>query len=278
MTCKEIWQKSKNDYQLNDDTIKYMFKYYLKLDENAINDDISISDKKTNSYLKKAKALEKGMPIQYVVGNVDFYGHNFNVKPGVLIPRPETEQLVYYTLKYINQYFKDRPSVIDVGTGSGAIGLSLKKEIPNLKVTMTDISPSALRISRNNAKWLGEDVMIYKSDMLEKVIEKKEKYDVLISNPPYLTEDEEIMDIVKNNEPSIALYGGEKGLKYYEILLSSAKLIIKERALIAFEIGANQASDIIELANNHFNGSPYEIRKDLAGRDRMFFLFYNLID
>jgi release factor glutamine methyltransferase len=114
--------------------------------------------------------------------------------------------------------------------------------------------------------------------MLEEVINRNEKYDILISNPPYLTKNEEIMDIVKNNEPSLALYGGDDGLKYYKIILANAKKILNDHAIIAFEIGASQASDIIKIAHEYFNDSPYEIKKDLEGRDRMFFLFYNLYD
>jgi release factor glutamine methyltransferase len=114
--------------------------------------------------------------------------------------------------------------------------------------------------------------------MLEEIIKKGQKYDILISNPPYIAENEIIMDIVKNNEPNIALYGGENGLKYYKEILSKAKQIIKDRALIAFEIGASQGPDIISIAKQYFKDSPYEIKKDLTGRDRMFFLFYNLFD
>jgi release factor glutamine methyltransferase len=185
---------------------------------------------------------------------------------------------VYNTLSYIKQYFSDNISIIDIGTGSGIIGITLKKEKPDLNVTMTDISEIALSVAKSNAKQLDVDVEIYKSDMLEKVVKRNQKYDVLISNPPYIADDEIIMDIVKNNEPEIALYSGEKGLKYYEVLLSKAKLNIKERALIAFEIGASQGSDIVSLAKQYFKDSPYEIKKDLTGRDRMFFLFYNLFD
>jgi release factor glutamine methyltransferase len=278
MTYQQLVAKSKEEYNLDDKTIDYLVKYNLNIDESKQRLNININDKKVNSFFKKIGKLKTGLPIQYIIGTVDFYGYLFKIKPGVLIPRFETEQLVYNTLSYIKKYFGDNISIIDIGTGSGVIGITLKKEKPDLNVTMTDISEIALNVAKGNAKQLDVDVEIYKSDMLEEVTKRNQKYDVLISNPPYIADDEIIMDIVKNNEPPIALYGGKKGLKYYEELLSKAKLIIKERALIAFEIGASQGPDIVSLAKQYFKDSPYEIKKDLTGHDRMFFLFYNLFD
>ena len=278
MTYLELWKRSKEEFKLDDKVIAYMFKYYLELDENDKINNLLIDEKKLVSYLVKLGDLKKGVPIQYVVGNIDFYGYNFNVKPGVLIPRFETEELVYYTKKYINKYFEEDVSLIDVGTGSGAIGITLKKEMPNLTVSLSDISAKALDIAAINAKKLKTDVKIYKSNMLEVIIDKGLRYDVLISNPPYLIPNGEIMDIVRDNEPSLALYGGEDGLKYYEILLKDAKKILKKKGLVAFEIGSSQGKSIIEISGKYFPNSPYEIKKDLEGRDRMFFLFYNLVD
>lgn len=272
----DLIKKIKKEYQIDEKTINYMFKYYLKLDPFYNNENID--NKIIEKLLKKIQELKRGLPIQYVVGNVDFYGYNFVVDKRVLIPRFETEELVYYTKKYIDKYFKDNLSILDVGTGSGVIGITLKKEIPSSNVTLIDISNDALSVSSINADNLNVKVNIYKSDMLTEVIKRKEKYDVLISNPPYISEEENIMDIVKENEPSIALYGGKGGLKYYRMLLSGAKDILKEKALIAFEIGAKQSEDIVQLANEYFKGFRYEIKKDLEGRDRMFFIFYNLND
>jgi release factor glutamine methyltransferase len=278
MTYQELWKKSKNELKLDSKTIEYMFKYYLNLDESDKIKNRLLSDNIVNSYMLKIKELESGVPIQYVVGNVNFYGYQFHINKDVLIPRFETEELVYYTKEYILKYFNNDPSLIDIGTGSGVIGITLKKEITFLDVTLTDISINALDVAKKNAKELDVDVKIFESDMLKNVIHNKKKFDILISNPPYLSPHEEIMKSVKKYEPNIALYGGEDGLKYYEILLKDAKKILKDRALIAFEIGYNQGNDIIKIAQKYFKDVPYEIKKDLEGRNRIFFIFYNLYD
>lgn len=275
MTYKNLFNRIKEKYYLSDNKITYLLKYYLNASHH---EEINISDEEMTLLFAKAKEISEGIPIQYVVGNTDFYGYTFNIEPGVLIPRFETEGLVEQTIKYIHKYFDNQASLIDVGTGSGIIGITIKKKIPQMDVTLVDISEKSLEVAKENTLKLGVDVDIYKSDMLNEVIVNEKKYDVLISNPPYLTPTEEIMEMVKEYEPAIALYGGDDGLKYYEQMLSKAQTVLKERALIAFEIGANQANDVLKIANEYFSDCPCVIKKDLTGRDRMFFLFKNLID
>lgn len=278
MTYKELLKVSKEKYKLEPKTIDYLLNNYFNLEEIDKINNIEINQEKLKSYEEKVSLIKRDLPIQYVLGNVDFYGYNFHVKEGVLIPRFETEELVDNTKEYILKYFSDDISIIDIGTGSGAIGLSLKKELPNSSVTLTDISGIALEVAEYNAKELDLLVDIYKSDMLKEVIKSEKKFDIIISNPPYLRKDEEIMDIVKQNEPSIALYGGVDGLKYYEEILKDAKKILKDRALLAFEIGSNQREELIKLIHKYFNGSNYIFKCDLQGRDRMLFIFYNIND
>ncbi|MBQ9011874.1 MAG: peptide chain release factor N(5)-glutamine methyltransferase [Bacilli bacterium] len=164
-------------------------------------------------YLEKDKLeeglqkLKQGLPVQYIVGNVNFYGNTIKVNPNVLIPRFETELLVQKTINYINKYFQN-PKIIDLGTGSGAIAITLKKEL-NCKVDAVDISEKALETAKENAKINNTNINFFKSDMLENVTEK---YDVIISNQPYIAYDENIEDIVKNNEPAIALFAENEGL------------------------------------------------------------------
>lgn len=146
------------------------------------------------------KRLNNGEPVQYIVGDVDFYGNILKVDKRVLIPRPETEELVEKTLKIINNEFNNNISIIDLGTGSGCIPITLKKQLPQSDVSAVDISLDALEVARENALLNKVDINFIHSDMLNSV---KGKFDIIISNPPYIRYDEEIMDIVKNNEPHI---------------------------------------------------------------------------
>lgn len=212
--------------------------------------------------------LNNGEAVQYIVGNVDFYGLTFNVNKNVLIPRFETEELVSETIKYINKYFKGCVNILDIGTGSGCIAITLNKKI-DCNVDAVDISTSALEVARKNNLLNNCNVNFFESDIFSNV---SKKYDVLISNPPYIRCDEEIMDVVKNNEPSIALYGGDDGLYFYDKILSSVSNYLNEKSIIAFEIGALQASSITLLANKYFSGSKVIVKKDLSGLDRFIFI------
>lgn len=174
--------------------------------------------------------LDSGEPVQYIVGNVDFYGYNFLVNKNVLIPRFETEQLVEKTINYINKIFNKKVDIADIGTGSGCIAITLKKEL-NCNVTAVDISNNALSVARSNANKNDCLIEFLEGDMLKPL---HKKYDCLISNPPYIRYDEEIMDIVKNNEPHIALYADNDGLYYYEEILKNANKYLNNKYLIAF--------------------------------------------
>ncbi len=222
-------------------------------------------------YLEKIQKLKENKPIQYVLGNVNFYGNSFFVDENVLIPRFETEELVENTIFYINQLFPKKDlKVIDLGCGSGCIGITLKKKIPFLDVTLLDISPLALEVARKNANNLGVSVSFLEGDMLENI---SEKFDVIISNPPYLCDAEEIDSLVSQNEPPLALYGGEDGLDYYRKIFLKAPSCVSSSFLIALEIGENQREAIVTLAKTTFPAATIEAKKDLQGRDRMIFIF-----
>lgn len=212
--------------------------------------------------------LNKGIPVQYIVGNVDFYGYNFKVNENVLIPRFETEELVEKTIKYINKYLDKKVDILDLGTGSGCIAITLKKEL-DCNVDAVDISPDALEIAKLNAKNNDVFITFYEGDMLNPV---SKKYDVIISNPPYIAYDEEIMEIVKNNEPHRALYADDNGLKYYKNIISNANKYLNEKSIIAFEIGEMQGKAILEYAKNYFKDSIITIEKDMQNRDRFVFI------
>ncbi|MFV0249631.1 MAG: peptide chain release factor N(5)-glutamine methyltransferase [Bacilli bacterium] len=218
------------------------------------------------------KRLENGEPVQYIVGHTDFYGLNFIINKDVLIPRFETEELVEKTINYIKKYFENDLNIIDLGTGSGCIAITLKTKI-NACVDAVDISYKALEVAKINAKKNDAEINFYLGNMLEPI---SKKYDVIISNPPYIAFDEEIMDIVKDNEPHGALYADNCGLEFYEQILKSAYKHLKKKSLIAFEIGYKQGNDIINIAKKYFPNSNIILDTDLQKKDRFIFIFNNV--
>jgi len=238
---------------------------------NHLND--LVEENKVNLYKEEILALEKGKPLQYVQKNVNFYGNNFYIDERCLIPRFETEELVENTIKYIEKYFPNPVDIIDLGTGSGVIGLTLEKKVNANNIDLVDISKEALEVTKINKDNLNSKANLIESDFFNNI---NNKYDVIISNPPYIKDNEEIEDIVKNNEPHLALYAGEKGLDCYESILKNISNHMKDRCLIAFEIGYTQSSDITNLVNKYLDNVRIEVKKDLSDKDRMMFIFKNL--
>ena len=214
------------------------------------------------------KRLNNGEPVQYIVGNVDFYNYNFIVNKNVLIPRFETEELVLNTINLIKKYYNKQVKVLDIGTGSGAIAISIKKEIDS-EVFASDISKEALEVAKLNADKNNANINFVNTNLFEGI---EEKFDVIISNPPYIGYDEEIDEIVKNNEPKIALYAENNGLYYYEEILKNINNILNEKYIIAFEIGEKQFNKIKEYKDKYLPNSSIILKKDLEGRDRMVFI------
>ena len=230
--------------------IEYLKKYYNGNLEDAI------------------KRLNAGEPIQYIVGNVNFYGYELKVNKNVLIPRRETEELVEEVIKRSSNF--KNPTIIDVGTGTGAIAISISKEL-HTHVYASDISEDALNVARENTSNLSADVTLLQGDMLEPY--KNMKINIIVSNPPYIKEDEIIEDIVYNNEPHIALFAKNNGLEYYENILKNAKDILDDKFLIAFEIGETQGEEVRKLALKYLKNARVEIKKDLSLKDRMVFVY-----
>ena len=212
------------------------------------------------------KRLEKGEPVQYIVGDVDFYGNIIKVNKNVLIPRRETEELVEKTIELIKKIFPNQNiSILDIGTGSGCIPITLKKYFPNNNITAIDISQEALKVAVDNSLSNNVNINFIQSNLFENV---SGKYHCIISNPPYIKEDEEIMDIVKNNEPHLALYAPNEGLYFYEEILKEANKYLEDKFIIAFEIGETQGQDIINIAGKYFPNSKIILEKDLQHLDR----------
>ena len=215
------------------------------------------------------KRLEDGEPVQYIVGDTNFYGNIIKVDKNVLIPRPETEELVEKTIDYIKELFTNNIKILDIGTGSGCIPITLKKVFPNSTIDGVDISKEALNVAIENAKLNNTNINFFQSDIFSNVTSK---YDCIISNPPYLTNNDYVMDIVKNNEPNIALYAPEEGLYFYRRIIKEAKKYLEDKYIIAFEIGENQKEKIIKLAKESFPDAEIIASKDLRKLDRFVFI------
>lgn len=219
-----------------------------------------------------------GVPLGHVLGFEWFYGYRFTVNEDVLIPRPETEELVANILAAYDEHFSSQNNVtaVDIGTGSGAIAISLKKEEPNLHMMATDISEQAVAVAKKNADDHAAIVNFMVGDMLQPLIERDLKVDILISNPPYIPREEEMEHSVVDYEPHVALFGGEDGLKFYRIIFENASKVLKERAMMAFEMGYNQKEALSAEARKYFPDARIEVLKDMSGKNRMLFVYLNM--
>lgn len=235
--------------------------------------DKVVDDSIVNLYKESLKALSENRPIQYVIGSVNFYGLKFKVTENVLIPRFETEELVENIKNYLEKKNITNPKILDLGCGSGVIGLTLKNFFKDADVTLVDISEEALEVARDNAKSLDLDINFIKSDWFQNVA--LDKYDVIVSNPPYIKTDEEIEEIVRDNEPHLALYGGLDGLDCYRSILKDINNYLKDDYLIAFEIGYLEGEELKLLVENTIPNSKVTIKKDLSNKDRMLFVEKN---
>ncbi len=222
--------------------------------------------------------LLKGEPLGHVLGFEWFYGYRFHVGPDVLIPRPETEELVANVLAAYDEYFStvENVTAVDIGTGSGAIAISLKKEEENIHMMATDISENAVTVAKQNADENEAVVNFMVGDMLEPLIDRNLKVDILISNPPYIPQEEQMEHSVVDYEPHVALFGGEDGLKFYRIIFENASKVLKERAMMAFEMGYNQKEALTAEARKYFPDAKIEVLKDMSGKNRMLFIYINL--
>ncbi len=210
-------------------------------------------------------------PVQYITGNEYFYGHNFCVNKDVLIPRFETEELIGYILDLKQSYFKDQSiKLLDVGTGSGCLAITLNIEDPTIRVHATDISKEAIAVAQKNNHDLNGSVVFHHGDLLEPV--KGETFDMLISNPPYIPNDEFVEALVKDNEPHIALFGGDDGLEYYRRILQTAESVLNDRYIIAFEHAYDKAAQLKKMVKKYLKHIRIIQKKDMQGKDRMMFI------
>ncbi len=225
---------------------------------------------KLNKWNKLTMSLvEKDYPVQYIIGYVDFYGLKINVNEFTLIPRYETEYLIELTLKELKKMNLANPKILDLCTGSGAIGLTLKSLLPSSEVTLSDISKDALMVANKNKNELNLDVNIIESDLFKNI---PGKFDVIISNPPYVMTNEPLPKDVLY-EPHLALYSGPKGIDHIEEIFKNIKSHLNNKYLIALEINEKSETDITNLLKTYFEKNiNYKFMKDLAGKTRYLFI------
>lgn len=210
-----------------------------------------------------------GRPVQYITGVEEFYGRTFHVDESVLIPRPETEELIVHTLQQCQGLFPDGAKFVDIGTGSGAIAITMKKEWPALDVTATDISPAALATAQYNAEQLEADIHFLCGDLTEPIAHTK--WDIVLSNPPYIAyaEADEMSEVVLEHEPHSALFAEEDGLLLYRKLAQNLPDLVNRPAFIAFEIGHLQGPAVAAMLAQAFPLGKVQVIKDINGKDRI---------
>lgn len=269
--------KEKLEKQKVEDTSiisRILMQYVLKIDRNKLiinkNDNVDIN--KENEYKEYIEKIIKGKPVQYITNNQEFMKLNFYVDENVLIPQPDTEILVEEVIKSID--IMENIEILDMCTGSGCIGISLAKNVENTKVTLVDISKEAIEIAKKNAIQNGVEnkVTFIQSDMFENV---KGKFDIIVSNPPYIKTDIiQTLDKQVQNEPHIALDGGEDGLDFYKMLINEAHKYLKKDGKIFLEIGYDQKQEVESLAKQSKHYKKIETIKDLSQNDRVIILEY----
>ncbi len=229
-------------------------------------DKKEITKKQQWEYFINIEKLTKGIPLQHITHRQEFMKMDFFVDENTLIPRPDTEILVEEVIKIAKQ--KYNPKILDLCTGSGAIAISLKKYVPNSEIIGIDISEKAIEVANKNANKLNVDVKFIKSDLFEKL--KKEKFDIIVSNPPYIKK-EEIKKLSKEvqKEPELALDGGIDGLDFYRKITSQAIEYLKTESFLCFEIGYNQKNDVMQIIEDQQNYKNIYCKKDLYGYDRV---------
>ena len=231
-------------------------------------DEKKLTQEQEEKYLQAVEQLVKGIPLQHITHRQEFMKMDFYVNENVLIPRPDTEVLVEEVIQIARKI--NAKKILDLCTGSGAIAVSLAKYIKNSQITATDISREALRIAELNAKkhQVDKQIVFLQSDLFEDL--PKEKYDIIVSNPPYIKKEIiETLDEEVQKEPHIALDGGYDGLDFYREIIHQADEFLKYKGYLCLEIGYDQKIDVIELIEQEEKYINTYGKKDLYGNDRV---------
>ena len=250
---------------------RFLLMYILDENSQQFTNNISeqLSKEKEELYFSLIdKHIEKNVPLSHLAGFEYFYDRKFKVTKDVLSPRMETEELIYKVIEYIKSINKNNIKILDLCTGSGIIGITLRKELESksIEVVASDISEEALKVAKENAIMNEAEVKFIQSDIFENI---NEKFDIIVSNPPYIAYNDKVTmeENVLNYDPHLALFAEEDGMYFYREIVENAKEYLEEDGLVFFEIGYDQREKILKLANE--NGFKAEVYKDINGRDRM---------
>ena len=232
--------------------------------------DRPLKEEEIDDYRELIRRRGASEPLQYIIGNVEFYGLNFRVNSSVLIPRPETELLIEKILESLNK--NDSLKILDIGTGSGNIAVSIAKHLSNAEIVAIDISDSAIQTAKENSELnnINGQINFYKLDIISGSLQTNSKFDLIVSNPPYvsLKDYSDLSPELLNHEPRISLTDENDGLNFYRAISKKAKTLLKTGGKIFYEVGLGQSEEVKNLLKeNNFN--EIEIFKDYSNIDRV---------
>ena len=273
MTIKEILSKGMimlkgNNIDSPKVKSRLLLQYILKKPRQylIVYDNEEVGKKEQWEYFVNIEKLSNGVPLQHITHTQEFMKMDFYVDENVLIPRPDTEILVEEVIKIAQKI--NKPKILDLCTGSGAIAISIAKNIPNAEIYGIDISQKALDIAQKNAKELQANVKFIKSNLFNKL--DKMKFDIIVSNPPYIKRtDINYLSEEVRKEPNLALDGGIDGLDFYRKITEQAIDYLKLGSYLCYEIGFDQKDDVIDIINKQEHYSKTYCKKDLGGNDRV---------
>ncbi|MGR3742047.1 peptide chain release factor N(5)-glutamine methyltransferase [Companilactobacillus sp. DQM5] len=255
------------EHNVNEDVATYLMEEMLGWTSSkySLHKNDEMSEKEFNNFFELIDRAKNNEPPQYILKKAWFYGREFIVSPDTLIPRQETEELVKKILDDINK--TNNLSILDIGTGTGDISVTLKLEKPDIKITGSDISKKALQIAKRNSEKFNVDVNFIESDLFSNI---NSRFDIIISNPPYISKNElDVMDdSVKKYEPGIALFAEEDGLKVYRRIFDKCKDYLTQNGIMYLEFGYRQKDKIHEMIKKQLPNFEVEFFKDISGNWR----------
>ena len=268
----DVFQQAQSDaeiYGVEHASVEWLFFELLDWRRNdfIMKKDAAMPENEQTEFKRGMQRLLQGEPVQYILGYQYFYGERFKVNPSCLIPRPETEEVMLHFVKQLRPHAR----VVDIGTGSGNLPIMIKHLAPSTEVFATDISTEALQVARANAAEHEVDIEFLEGNTLEPLIEQGIKVDGLISNPPYISEDElEVMgESVRRYEPQLALFAEERGLAIYHKILKELPQVLNPEAVVTFEIGYLQGERITQLIHALYPWLNVEVVQDINGNERI---------